>query len=86
MVKGFLQGTAIKSQKKNSNYPPICKFSFFLNFEKIYSKLNSKSFKGKTYLEAKKIPNEYNKAKGEFLKVYADWIRTNEEKYYKFIL
>ncbi|RNA08298.1 tRNA-specific adenosine deaminase 1 [Brachionus plicatilis] len=86
LVKGFLQGASVKNLKKNSNFPPICKYYFYSRFEQIFSKLNSESSIRKCYSEAKQIACEYNEAKEEFFKIYSDWIRTNQEKYYKFVL
>ncbi|CAF0710605.1 unnamed protein product [Brachionus calyciflorus] len=88
LVKGLLQGASLKNNKKNStNYPPICKYSFFSNFKDILVKLGKDEMLiEKKYSFAKNLELNYNQSKIEFFKIYSDWIRTNQEKYYSFTI
>lgn len=84
LVKGNLQG-AIKKPSKNANLSlkpsrlRICKKSFLESF-----KLIKDEYKLLKYSGVKKLDNDYVKSGNEFYKVYKDWIRTDQDKYYQF--
>ena len=88
LVKGNLQGANPKPNsktKKLHNYPPICKYSLFKQFQSIHIKLaDNQNIKTIDYKDAKKLASDYNRASEMFYFVYKDWLRIDRDKYYSF--
>lgn len=83
LVKGNMQGAS--KIKKLANSPPISKYAFFENFKKISLALNKAELAtSNKYLHFKYLSSDYNSSGKEFYRVYKDWLRTDQEKYYNF--
>ena len=83
LIKGNLQG-ATKAVGKNLMVKKpsrlrICKKSFLESYKILFNDNEELS-----YLKAKNKSVKYNRSAAEFFKIHTDWIKTDQEKYYKF--
>jgi hypothetical protein len=86
LVKGNLQGATKAASSKN--LISISKKSFLNSFKTIYQNYQpqeqEENIKSLNYMQAKQLATDYNTSSSQFYSVYKDWLRSDQEKYYKF--
>ena len=80
LVKGNLQG-ATKTAPKSKKFIPICKRALFLNYKHLTHLRQEEAL---NYEDTKKLATDYNKSAEEFYKIFKDWLRTDQKKFYQF--